>query len=182
MVALAPWFEQRVAVGGDTHTVNAARVSLRPDATTGELYLDEHGPSLRAVYDLGDPTRSRFMHSTGQSGIVFSPLFRSHGEFPSRETYIVSEGDPAMLDGLTHYHRLRYRLLPYNYTAAFDNKNVGTDKDVTLILTGNGDVLEPAALHAAFSAAVTAIGNLGGATYTVDAFKKALDNAIAKLG
>ena len=74
--ALAPWFEQRVAVGGDTHTVNAARVGLRPDATTGELYLHEHGASLRAVYDLGDPAQSRFMHSTGQSGIAFSPLFR----------------------------------------------------------------------------------------------------------
>jgi len=74
--ALAPWFEQRVPVGGDTHTVNAARVGLRPDATTGELYLHEHGASLRAVYDLGDPTQSRFMHSTGQSGIAFSPLFR----------------------------------------------------------------------------------------------------------
>jgi penicillin amidase len=73
---LAPWFEQRVAVGGDTHTVNAARVGLRPDATTGELYLHEHGASLRAVYDLGDPAQSRFMHSTGQSGIAFSPLFR----------------------------------------------------------------------------------------------------------
>lgn len=49
---------------------------------------------------------------------AFSPLFRSHGEFPQRETYIVSEGDPAMMDGLTHYHRLRYRLLPYIYTLA----------------------------------------------------------------
>ena len=75
--ALAPWFELRVPVGGDTHTVNVSRVGLRPDTTTGELYLDEHGPSLRAIYDLGDPTQSRFMHSTGQSGIVFSPLYRS---------------------------------------------------------------------------------------------------------
>ncbi|QDH35238.1 TIM-barrel domain-containing protein [Porphyrobacter sp. YT40] len=49
---------------------------------------------------------------------AFSPLFRSHGEFPARETYIVSEGDPAMRDGLLHYHRLRYRLLPYIYTLA----------------------------------------------------------------
>jgi len=51
---------------------------------------------------------------------AFSPLFRSHGEFPHRETYLVSEGDPAMLAGLTHYHRLRYRLLPYIYTLAAD--------------------------------------------------------------
>ncbi len=74
---LAKYFELRTPVGGDTYTVNVSRVSLKPDATTGELYLDEHGPSLRALYDLGDPSQSRFMHSTGQSGIPFSPLYRS---------------------------------------------------------------------------------------------------------
>ncbi|HEU4650324.1 MAG TPA: TIM-barrel domain-containing protein, partial [Croceibacterium sp.] len=49
---------------------------------------------------------------------AFSPLFRSHGEFPLRETPIIARDDPAMLDGLTYYHRLRYRLLPYLYTLA----------------------------------------------------------------
>ena len=75
--ALARWFELRTPVGGDTYTINVSRVNLRPDTTTGENYLDEHGPSLRALYDLGDPAQSRFMHSSGQSGIVFSPLYRS---------------------------------------------------------------------------------------------------------
>ncbi|MDQ6680823.1 MAG: penicillin acylase family protein [Pseudomonadota bacterium] len=74
--ALARWFELRTPVGGDTYTVNVSRVTLRPDPTTGELYLDEHGPSLRALYDLGDPSQSRVMHSSGQSGNVFSPLYR----------------------------------------------------------------------------------------------------------
>jgi penicillin G amidase len=75
--ALARFFELRTPVGGDTQTVNVSRVGLKPDVTTGELYLDEHGPSLRALYDLGDPAQSRVMHSTGQSGIVFSRLYRS---------------------------------------------------------------------------------------------------------
>lgn len=74
---LSKWFELRTPVGGDTYSVNVSRVSLRPDVTTGELYLDEHGPSFRALYDLGDPSKSRFMHSSGQSGIVFSPLYSS---------------------------------------------------------------------------------------------------------
>ncbi|HZE91378.1 MAG TPA: penicillin acylase family protein [Rhizobacter sp.] len=74
---LAGWFELRTPVGGDTYTINASRVGLRPDPSTGELYLDEHGPSLRALYDLGDPMKSRFMQSTGQSGIFFSPLYRN---------------------------------------------------------------------------------------------------------
>lgn len=60
---------------------------------------------------------------------AFSPLFRSHGEFPTRETYLVSEGDPAMLAGLEHYHRLRYRLLPYIYTLAAETHF----KDATIL-------------------------------------------------
>ena len=74
---LARWFEQRVPVGGDTYTVNVSRVGLKPDAATGELFLSEHGPSLRGLYDLADRSRSRVVHSTGQSGIPWSPLYRS---------------------------------------------------------------------------------------------------------
>lgn len=74
---LARWFELRAPVGGDSYTINVSRVGLTPDATTGELYLDEHGPSLRALYDLQDPARSRFMHSSGQSGLVFSSWYGS---------------------------------------------------------------------------------------------------------
>jgi penicillin amidase len=74
--ALARAFELRVPVGGDTYTVNVSRVSLRPDPTTGELYLNEHAASLRALYDAADPTRSRVMHSGGQSGLPFSPHYR----------------------------------------------------------------------------------------------------------
>jgi alpha-D-xyloside xylohydrolase len=51
---------------------------------------------------------------------AFSPLFRSHGEYPFRETPIIAKDDPAMMEGLTYYHRLRYRLLPYIYTLAAD--------------------------------------------------------------
>ncbi|MBP6901103.1 MAG: penicillin acylase family protein [Burkholderiaceae bacterium] len=74
---LARWFEVREPVGGDTYTVNVSRVSLKADSATGEHYLDEHGPSLRALYDLADRSRSRIIHSTGQSGIPWSPLYRS---------------------------------------------------------------------------------------------------------
>ena len=78
--ALAPWFELRTPVGGDTHTVNVSRVGLKPDSSTGELFLNEHAASLRALYDVADPSQSRVMHSTGQSGLVHSPLYRSFVE------------------------------------------------------------------------------------------------------
>jgi penicillin amidase len=78
--AAGPWFEVRTPVGGDSYTVNVSRVSLKADSTTGEYYLSEHGPSLRGLYDLADRANSRVVHSTGQSGIVWSPLFRSWAE------------------------------------------------------------------------------------------------------
>lgn len=95
--ALARWFELRAPVGGDTFTVNVSRVGLRPDAATGELYLDEHGPSLRALYDLADPQRSRVMHSSGQSGLVFEPGYRDFLQPWQRAEYLPlwGEGAPA---------------------------------------------------------------------------------------
>ena len=74
--ALAGAFELRTPVGGDTYTINVSRVGLTADKTTGELYLGEHGPSLRALYDLGDPAESRIVHSSGQSGLPFAAGYR----------------------------------------------------------------------------------------------------------
>ncbi|WP_140627490.1 penicillin acylase family protein [Methylibium rhizosphaerae] len=98
--ALAGWFELRSPVGGDTYTVNVSRVSLRPDGTTGEYYLDEHGPSLRALYDLGDPKQSRFMHSSGQSGLVFSPWYRSFVQPWTAVQYVPVWNDQAAAHSL----------------------------------------------------------------------------------
>jgi penicillin G amidase len=75
--ALAPLFELRAPTGGDTYTLNVGRVGVKPDATTGELYLNEHAPSLRAIYDLGDLSQSRVMQSTGQSGLPWLHHYRS---------------------------------------------------------------------------------------------------------
>jgi len=70
--ALAPWFELRVATGGDNYTVNVGRYHLKGD----EPYLNEHAASLRAIYDLNDPAKSGVMHSSGQSGLVLAPGYR----------------------------------------------------------------------------------------------------------
>ncbi|MDP2821573.1 MAG: penicillin acylase family protein [Sulfuritalea sp.] len=70
--ALAPWFELRVATGGDNYTINVARYHLKGD----EPYLNEHAASLRAIYDLNDAANSSVMHSSGQSGLVLAPDYR----------------------------------------------------------------------------------------------------------
>ncbi len=69
---LARAFELSVPVGGDTHTLNAMRVDLG-GATP---YRSTHGPSLRGLYDLGDRSRSRVVHSSGQSGLPWMAGYR----------------------------------------------------------------------------------------------------------
>ena len=103
--ALAPLFELRTPVSGDTYTINVSRVSMQADRTTGEFYLDDHGPGLRALYDLGDPSKSRFMHSTGQSGLPFSPLYRNFVERWARVEYVPVWGS----EGAGEVLRLRPR-------------------------------------------------------------------------
>lgn len=73
-------FELRTPAGGDTHTVMAMRVNLRPDPLTGDLFHVDHSASLRAVYDLADRQQSRVVHSGGQSGNPFSPRYRDFVE------------------------------------------------------------------------------------------------------
>jgi len=51
---------------------------------------------------------------------AFSPLFRSHGEFPKREIYELGANDQAMYDAMVWYDQLRYRLMPYIYTLGAD--------------------------------------------------------------
>ena len=74
---LAPLFNLRGPAPGSLYAVNAFEFSPldqeRPFAST-------HGPSMRAIYDLADLERSLFIHSTGQSGNVLSPLYDSFEE------------------------------------------------------------------------------------------------------
>lgn len=51
---------------------------------------------------------------------AFSPLFRSHGEFPLREIYEISNSGTPTYSSMEWYDRLRYRLMPYIYTLAGD--------------------------------------------------------------
>jgi penicillin amidase len=94
---LQHWFETRTHIGGDTFTVHALRVSLGGKPT--DRYAAHHGPSLKALYDVKNPAASRMVHSTGQSGLPWSPHYRdlterwkagdtiplwaSHGETPA---------------------------------------------------------------------------------------------------
>ena len=71
---LARLFNLRGPAPGSIYTVNAFSFSTRDAEST---FASDHGPSLRVIYDLSDLDRSLFIHSTGQSGNVLSPLYRS---------------------------------------------------------------------------------------------------------
>jgi len=51
---------------------------------------------------------------------AFSPLFRSHGEFPKREIYELAPAGSPTYRTMEWYDRLRYRLMPYIYTIGAD--------------------------------------------------------------
>ncbi len=70
---LSRLFELGVRYPGDTFTVNAGALSNRSDTP----YLTRHAASLRAIYDLGAPTASLWVQSTGQSGNPLSEYYAS---------------------------------------------------------------------------------------------------------
>lgn len=74
---LADVFDLYVPNDGDGYTVNAAKHKI---SDPEHPYRQYHGPSLRAIYDLSDLDKSRWIHSTGQSG---NPLSDFYGNFVS---------------------------------------------------------------------------------------------------
>jgi alpha-D-xyloside xylohydrolase len=51
---------------------------------------------------------------------AFSPIFRSHGELIKREIFEMSPKGSPTYNAMSWYDRLRYRLMPYIYTAGAD--------------------------------------------------------------
>ena len=78
---LAGWFDLALPTDGDNFSLN--RASPRVDDATGARFDDIHGASLRAIFDLANLDRSRFVICCGQSGnpvsdhyADFAPLWR----------------------------------------------------------------------------------------------------------
>ena len=92
---LARLFDIRVPSPGDTYTVDVGRNTL---ANEDAPYASRHSASLRAIYDLADLDKSVYIHSTGQSGNLLSPLYGNFAERWARVEYItmsMKRGDAA---------------------------------------------------------------------------------------
>ena len=61
-------FDVTAEVGGGAYTIDRADMALAGETPFAAV----HGPGLRAIYDLADLARSRFVLATGQSGNPFS--------------------------------------------------------------------------------------------------------------
>ena len=79
------FFNVAPATAGDGFSVNVGHFFIRDEARP---FANRHAPSMRAIYDLADLERSRFMHSTGQSGNVLSPWYASFAERWAKVEYI----------------------------------------------------------------------------------------------
>ncbi|MFZ2872622.1 penicillin acylase family protein, partial [Zavarzinia sp.] len=90
MVAITP----PVGGGDDTLLRGAMRFS-----GSGEPYASVHGAGFRAVYDLGDLGRSRFMIATGQSGNPYSPHWSDMAPLWAGDKYVEIPLSPEAIDG-----------------------------------------------------------------------------------
>ena len=62
-------------ITGGADTINRNMIDIRDETSP---YAAVHGAGFRAVYDLSDPNKSRFVHAPGQSG---NPLSPHYGDF-----------------------------------------------------------------------------------------------------
>ena len=128
---------------------------------------------------------------------AFSPLFRSHGEYPYREIYEISLQGSPMRASMIRYDELRYRLMPYIYTVGADTymkdgsimralatdfpQDVKARKIADQYLFGDAFLVAPVTAYKARSRSVyfpgratwydfdTGAAHPGGSTATVDA-------------
>jgi penicillin amidase len=89
----------KLAREGCAETINLSAGGY--DAQSGE-YLSTVGPSLRALYDLAEPERSRFLVTPGQSGNPLSARYRDLAEPWSRGEYVPMTTDRAVLQHKPH--------------------------------------------------------------------------------
>jgi penicillin amidase len=92
---LRQWFDLGLPAEGDNFTVN--RASPRIDDPAGAAFDDMHGAGLRAIFDLADLDRSRFVIAGGQSGNPFSAHYADFARLWQSGRYVTIVGDQQKL-------------------------------------------------------------------------------------
>ena len=94
---LAPFFDITVPTPGDAYTVNVGQSDFADESSP---YTSRHAASLRAIYDLGDPQASVFIHSAGQSGNPLSPHYSDFTPLWARGEYVPMLTERARIESL----------------------------------------------------------------------------------
>lgn len=81
-------------MGGGNATIQRAAYRY----SNSEPYAAVHGSGYRAVYDLGDPNKSIYMASTGQSGNVYSPYYANLTPRWAKGEYLTMTTDRAAIE------------------------------------------------------------------------------------
>lgn len=95
VAVLARLFDIRIPTPGDAFTVNVGRPDFSDEAAP---FASRHAASLRAIYDLGDPQASLFIHPGGPSGNVLSRHYRSFTEAWARGEYVPMTSERTRLE------------------------------------------------------------------------------------
>ena len=93
--AVGSWFEINMPTGGEKETVKAGGFDV---ADPERPFAQNHGAGYRAVYDLGDPERSVFIQSTGQSGNPLSSHYEDYAEHWRDGDYVPMLTDRASIE------------------------------------------------------------------------------------
>jgi len=89
----------QVPTGGGQDTVNQGGMPF--SLPLPGAFRHRHGPGLRAVFDLAELDRSRFVIATGQSGNLLSPFYGNFVErWQAGEAVTIPGGDPQEADRL----------------------------------------------------------------------------------
>ena len=71
-------FNLTTPVGGGRMTINVATYQATDSHDLNKIFKTTTGPGLRHLFDLSDLEKSRYIHSTGQSGNIFSPHYSDY--------------------------------------------------------------------------------------------------------
>jgi alpha-D-xyloside xylohydrolase len=120
--AVAVWSGDVASRWSDLREQISAGVNLSMSGLANWTF-DIGGFAVEKRYETQDPAHQAEWRELNlrwfQFG-AFAPIFRSHGQFPTREIWNISPEGTPVYDSLVYYDRLRYTLLPYIYTLAGD--------------------------------------------------------------
>jgi penicillin amidase len=81
-------------MGGGNATIQRAAYRY----SNSEPYAAVHGSGYRAIYDLGDPNKSIYIASTGQSGNIYSPYYADLTPRWAKGEYLQMTTDRAAIE------------------------------------------------------------------------------------